>query len=592
MTRTNRPLMACLGSLILVCTSVCSETLVTSFGDSPNHAALAMANQLSMPQLKAISASRQAASEEPIKAKPPVLQETAWLADLNKLPATAAGRMTPAMEIKPSELKKKSEATFDFAINDAPASQVFLQLGNGTGFNVLLSPELKGNVSLQMRGATVFEALDALRELYGYDYRIKGKTIMVYTNSIQTRIFKINYLPGRRQGVSDLRVSGSSITSMGSSSDSASSSSKSSSNDAQGQDSSHVRTTSDTDFWKEIRSSLMSLLGDATDRSVVMNPSAGVIVVRATPNEHRAITDFLKAVQLTIERQVMLEAKIIEVTLSSGSQTGVNWTAFRGVAGDNRLAVGAVSPGISLTLNGDLVSQTGATISPNGNLAADSAGLGFYGLALQAKNFTALINFLETQGDVHVLSSPRIATINNQKAILKVGSDELFITGVKTETSTSSNGGNSTVSPTLTLQPFFSGISLDVTPQIDEDGTVMLHVHPAVSDVREKQKIVDLGDLGTFKLPLAASAINETDSIVRVNNGHIVAIGGLMTESNNNSKGGIKGLSRLPLVGDYLFGQKSSSGNKRELVILIKPTVIGEDGEGWQSANGIAQDAM
>jgi len=591
MTRNNRQLMACLGGLMLVCTSVHSETTDASLGDSSNYAALAMANQLSMPQLKAISASRRAAAEEPIRSAPPVPQETAWVANLNKLPATAAGRMTPAMDIKPSELKRKSEATFDFAIDDAPASQVFLQLGNGTGFNVLLSPELKGNVSLQMRGATVFEALDALRELYGYDYRIKGKTIMVYTNSIQTRVFKINYLPGRRQGVSDLRVSGSSISSMGSS-DSTSSSSKSSSNESQGQDSSHVRTTSDTDFWKEIRSSLMSLLGDATDRSVVMNPSAGVIVVRATPNEHRAIADFLKAVQLTIERQVMLEAKIIEVTLSSGSQTGVNWTAFRGVAGDNRAALGAISPGISLTLNGDLVSQTGATISPNGDLSADSAGLGFYGLALQAKNFTALINFLETQGDVHVLSSPRIATINNQKAILKVGSDELFITGIKTETSTSNNGGNSSVSPTLTLQPFFSGISLDVTPQIDEDGTVMLHVHPAVSDVREKQKIVDLGDLGTFRLPLAASSINETDSIVRVNNGNIVAIGGLMTESSSSNKGGIKGLSRLPVVGEFLFGQKSSSGNKRELVILIKPTVIGEDGEGWQSANGIAPGAM
>jgi MSHA biogenesis protein MshL len=580
MTRKSRQLMA---GLMLVCASAHSETLT-------------MANQLSMKQLTAISASRQLASPTPVKTTPPVAQETAWVADLDKLPATAAGRMTPAMEIKPSDLRKKSEATFDFSINDAPASQVFLQLGNGTGFNVLLSPELKGNVSLQMRGATVYEALDALRELYGYDYRIKGKTIMVYTNSIQTRVFKINYLPGRRQGVSDLRVSGSSISSVGSSSESASSSSnsKSKGNDSQagGQDSSHVRTTSDADFWQEIRSSLMSLLGDATDRSVVMNASAGVIVVRATPNEHRAIADFLKAVQLTVERQVMLEAKIIEVTLSSGSQTGVNWTAFRGVAGDNRVAGGAVSPGISLTLNGDLVNQGNAILIPDGGIMAESTGLGFYGLALQARNFTALINFLETQGDVHVLSSPRIATINNQKAILKVGSDELFITGIKTETTTSSNGGNPVVSPTLTLQPFFSGISLDVTPQIDEDGTVMLHVHPAVSDVKEKQKIVDLGDLGTFKLPLAASAINETDSIVRVNNGHIVAIGGLMTESNSNSRGGIKGLNRLPVVGEYLFGQKSNSGNKRELVILIKPTVIGEDGEGWQSAPGIVKEAM
>ena len=197
------------------------------------------------------------------------------------------------------------------------------------------------------------------------------------------------------------------------------------------------------------------------------------------------------------------------------------------------------------------------------------------GLALQTANFAALLNFLEGQGTVTVLSSPRIATINNQKAVLKVGTDELFVTNVTTTTTSTNSGSVST--PSLTLQPYFSGISLDVTPQIDQDNNIILHIHPAISVVTEKTKLIDLGaTLGTFSLPLASSSINETDSIVRVRDGNIVAIGGLMTQSQTNDRSQLPGLGDVPAVG-VLFGQRARSGSKRELVILLKPTVIADD---------------
>ena len=133
------------------------------------------------------------------------------------------------------------------------------------------------------------------------------------------------------------------------------------------------------------------------------------------------------------------------------------------------------------------------------------------------------------------------------------------------------------------MQPFFSGISLDVTPQIDDNGTVMLHVHPAISSVAEKEKVIDLGEQGSYRLPLATSSINETDSIVRVRDGQIVAIGGLMQQNSINDRSGVPGLSNIPGVGG-LFRYQANSENKHELVILIKPTVIGEDGQGWPSS--------
>jgi MSHA biogenesis protein MshL len=177
-----------------------------------------------------------------------------------------------------------------------------------------------------------------------------------------------------------------------------------------------------------------------------------------------------------------------------------------------------------------------------------------------------------------VLSSPRIATINNTKAVLKVGTDEFFVTNVTTTATTS--GTSTTQSPSVTVQPFFSGIVLDVTPQIDENGNIILHVHPAVSEVTESVRVINLGSgLGETRLPLAKSAVNETDTIVRVSDGNIVAIGGLMSVDVRDNRGGLPGITEGGL-GD-LARNTDRRVTKRELVILLKPTVIQSDAN-WE----------
>ncbi len=466
---------------------------------------------------------------------------------------------------------------FDLSVNNAPAAQVYMQLGADSNFNLLVSPEVSGNISITLKNTTLMEALESLRDLFGYDFRVTGNRIFVQTNGVQTRLFKVDYLPGRRQGASDIHVTSSAITQAGGSGTSSSSSGGSSggSGSARPDDSSHVRTTSDADFWREVQASLTALVGSAKERSVVLNPAAGVIVVRATPLELQQVEAYLKAVQLSIERQVMLEARIVEVELGQDAQSGVNWSAFGGLA-SGRMSIGVAQPGASIGATGTLTDGTNSATA-GANLAAGTLGRGFYGLAFQAANFASLINFLQTQGNVQVLSSPRIATLNNQKAVLKVGSDELYVTGITTTTSSNATGGNSSTSPSLTLQPFFSGIALDVTPQIDDAGNVMLHVHPSISTVREKQKNINLGALGAYQLPLAASTINETDSIVRLRDGQIVAIGGLMTQETRDERTGVPVLSEVPFFGG-LFRQKNTVTRKREVVILIKPSVIQKDG--------------
>jgi MSHA biogenesis protein MshL len=211
-----------------------------------------------------------------------------------------------------------------------------------------------------------------------------------------------------------------------------------------------------------------------------------------------------------------------------------------------------------------------------------------FGLAFQTSSFATLLSFLESQGTVHVLSSPRIATLNNQKAVIKVGTDEFFVTNVST--TTSSTGTTSTVSPTITVAPFFSGIALDVTPQISSDDQITLHIHPSVSLVTDKTKTLNLGTLGTITLPLASSNINESDTVVRVQDGTIAAIGGLMKQQQSNTRSGLPGASDIPVLGG-LFGSRDQQLTKSELVILLKTTVIKGEAA-WQQQGQEVSDRM
>ena len=511
--------------------------------------------------------------------------------------------MVPPLQID-QPAPAKAEPRFNLAVNNAPVAQVLNALVSGTQYSMLFPPELSGAVSLNLKNTTVREALDTLRDVYGYEYRVQGNRIYVQPNTVQTRLFKINYLANRRVGMSDMRVTGSSPTTSNPAQNSTGTGASSAPTVPGGTtggaaqravDSARVQTTSDYDFWKELSLALNTIVGNQDGRNVIINPTSGVVLVKASPAELKGVDEYLKATQLVVERQVMLEAKIIEVSLSDSYQTGINWSKFGGIA--NRFSLGISSPGATLAGSGAIgASSTGVTAGTsvtgnpgtNGSLTTNTSGRGFFGLTFQSNNFAALLSFLEGQGDVQVLSSPRIATTNNQKAVLKVGTDDYFVTGISTNTTTSAAGN--VVTPNINLQPFFSGIALDVTPQIDDEGNIILHVHPQVSVVEEKTKTVNLGDLGSFTLPLASSTINETDSIVRVQDGSIVAIGGLMSQEQNTSRYGLPGISGVPALG-LLFGQKSVSNRKRELVILMRSTVIKGE-ESWRTAAGEAQERM
>ena len=542
-------------------------------------------------------------------------------------PDAVSRALLPPLTVEmPKTSEGPVEPRFDLVVNNAPANQVFMALVTGTRYSMLVHPDIKETISVNLKNVTMTEVLEAIRELYGYEYKIQGTRVYIQPVTIQTRLFQVNYLAGRRVGLADVRVSSGSIqapsggggTPAAPGAAAATPTSAFGTTTGQSTESSRVTTTSSNDFWTDIGDAIRAIVGAEGGRSVVVNAQAGVILVRALPAELRSVEQYLKAMSLVVERQVMLEAKIIEVALSDQFSTGINWAAFR-TGGNSRFGGGIISPGPSLRTDGAIQSFTARSadgaLLQNSTLTADPATASVidpdplfsvpagvlgsatsllssganvpasvFGLAFQTSSFAALLSFLESQGTVHVLSSPRIATLNNQKAVIKVGTDEFFVTNVST--TTSSSGSTTTVSPTITVQPFFSGIALDVTPQISHDDQITLHIHPSVSSVTDKSKTLNLGTLGTITLPLASSNINESDTIVRVQDGTIAAIGGLMKQSQGNNRSGLPGSLDSPIWGN-IFGSRSQQLNKSELVILLKTTIIKGDAA-WQRQ---AQDA-
>ena len=491
---------------------------------------------------------------------------------------TTYAQQTPEVE---APAVRTNGQRFDINVEDAPARAFFLGLVDGTPINMLVDPQVSGRVSLQLKQVTLEETLNAVRDLYGYDYRRMRTGYMILPATIQTRVFNLNFIDVSRIGLSNTRISSGQITQReGNSSSSGSSTSGSETQATESVDvtGTSVMTRSGTDFWKAIEADLKAMVGvgEGSQKSVIINRQSGVIVARALPSELRDIADYLAKTEQTVTRQVILEAKVVEVELSDAFQAGINWVALL-TDGNKQYTVGQLTPpggfdGNPLAPVGDPI--TVGPGNPVNDLVSSTLG-GAFTVAANFSDFNAYIELLNLQGRTRVLSSPRVATLHNQKAIIKAGTDEFFITGIQSDTTT---GEATTTSVNYELTPFFSGVALDVTPQISADNRVLLHIHPTISDVNDQQKTLSVRGQ-TDVLPLALSQIRESDSIVKAKSGQIIVIGGLMRESRKTDN------YKTPLLGDIpgvgrLFRSEREQRKTTELVILLRPLVVADDD--WQ----------
>ncbi|CAM3018157.1 pilus (MSHA type) biogenesis protein MshL [Vibrio rarus] len=476
---------------------------------------------------------------------------------LEQLPDSVQADLMPDLDgVSPT--KQTTLKRFRVQANGVQAKAFFASLVKGTEYSVAIHPDVAGRITVNLTDVTMDEVLDVVRDIYGYDVVKNGKVIQVYPAGLRTETIPVDYLQLKRMGRSLTSITNGSVSSKddgSSSSDSRSSSSSSSSNTStEKTGGTDIETISESDFWAQLEQSVSTLIGASGGRSVVVSPQASVITVRAYPDEIREIRRYLDVSKQRLQRQVILETKILEVTLSDGYQQGIEWSNMSASLGGANVVVNRAAS----TLSG---------LDPIADLLGGSTAV-----TVSDGNFQAVLNFMATQGDLNVLSSPRVTAANNQKALIKVGEDEYFVTDVS---SVVGSGDNANVAPDVELTPFFSGISLDVTPQIDDQGNVLLHVHPAVIDVTTEMKSIDLGDTaGVIQLPLAKSSIRESDTIIRASDGDVVVIGGLMKTANKEVVSKVPFLGDIPGIG-HLFRNTVTSKDKTELVILLKPTVVG-----------------
>ena len=507
-------------------------------------------------------------------------QESALQDATKKPPARAA--VQPPAAVAPAARTEAEASRFNLNSEDTPAQAFFMALVDQTEHNIVVHPAVSGNISLMLQEVTVEEVLDVVSEVYGYNYRRGPAGYIVFPATLQSRIFQINYLNLQRSGVSRTRVSSGQVSESRqddqrnnrSGNGLATPQTGAEGRDSQQISGSGIETNYAADFWAELQSTLEQMIGDAEGHQVVVNSQTGVIVVRAMPEKLRSISDYLDAIQDIAQRQVVLEAKIVEVQLSDGFRSGINWVSVSQNASNDTYTFGQLAPPPGYS--GDPRDLGGApvTVQPGNPITgfATSALGGAFTMAFDIGDFNAFLELLEQQGETRVLSSPRVSTLNNQKAVIKAGTDEFFVTDVSSNTVT---GTSSTTSRDVELTPFFSGIALDVTPQISSDGEVTLHIHPTVSEVSDQQKNLTVSG-ETDILPLAFSEIRESDSIVKARSGQIIVIGGLMRSSMVDETFATPGLSRIPGIGS-LFKSRRAVERKTELVILLKPIVIDGD---------------
>ena len=466
---------------------------------------------------------------------------------------------------------------FRIDARDIDAKEFFTSLVGQSRYSFVVHPDVSGTITLSLRNVTLGDVLNAVADTYGYDIQRRGGIIYVYPAGVRSETFEVNYLLLARQGNSSINVTTSGVSDDSDDSDSSSSSSSSSSGSDSNSSGTDITTTSENDLWKSLEAALKGLVGTGEGRSVIMNPQAGLVTVTAMPKELKTVREFLSKTQEALRRQVIIEAKILEVTLNDGFQSGIDWEnlKWRGVNDPERGVFAGTSTGVE---NGSYKYYT--TNSTYG-VTDDIIGLigGGVGIRITDGSFATAIQLLKTQGDVTTLSNPRVTALNNQKAVIKVGTDRKYVSDISS--SSNSDSSSTSLSPSISFETYFSGVALDVLPQIDADGHVLMHIHPSVIKVDDDPRVINLAGFGgtssePMTLPMAKSDVRETDTIVDANSGEIIVLGGLMETSEIDRQSRIPGLGDIPGLGE-VFKNRQKVGQKRELVIMLKPVVVREN---------------
>lgn len=435
------------------------------------------------------------------------------------------------------EEEKKIESKYTFTLRDADIREVLLAISQRTKLNIIVDLDVEGKVTVDIKEVTLTQALTALLIPLGLVFESDNGFIRVSKPRLETRLFFLNYVSTTRSGT---RTTSTTTTTggggIGGGGGVGGVGGGGSGGGVIGGTTSTVTGTDSADIFTEIEKGIKTLMSDKGKMTI--NKQASSIVATDFPANLRKIAELLEVVEGSVQRQVLIQANIMEVILSDDYRMGIDWS---------------IVPGPGFAIKGMLPGGAAA-------LQALSAGTTAFRLGFFADPVNVLTDALSRQGQVNVLSTPKISTLNNQKAVIRVGTNEIFFQETLT-LPTPTAPAIRTFSP----QSITVGIVLDVTPQIGPDGTIIMNIHPSISEKTGEARAPD----GTT-IPIVA--VRETDTVVKVREGETIIIGGLMSERKNIDRTSVPILGSIPWIG-AIFRRDIDETQKSELVITLTPLV-------------------
>ena len=454
----------------------------------------------------------------------------------------------PLSEAKPSKrdldyvipkAEEPLERLYSITMRDSDIKSVLLSFSRGGSFNIVVDPDVTGTVTMDLKKVTLEDALKAILTPLGYRYRKEKGNITVYKPKIETRIFTLNYLAALRKGKASVKAD-----TAGSAEDK--------------KEATEVSTEQTNDLWADLKDGIDKML--SKEGKAFVNKSASTLVVTDYPDQLDKVAEFIETVEGITQRQVLIEASIMEVTLSDQYQMGLNWNQILGNVNPDSIYDYACDP-VGMLRTGIHGGISQSTFS--GNTTPGTFQTGALAFSFKLGDLSGVLHAISKQGSTEIISKPRLTTLNNQTAIIKVGTEDSYFTQ-EIETST--------VDRIITYEiHFFTvGVVLDVTPQIGSGDEITMHIHPVVTEkIGEKTMPTGSG----YDAPVPILSIRETSAMVRVKSGQTLIVAGLLMDKNEEQVTGVPGLKNIPYLGN-LFRYRSTEKAKTELIVTLTPTIV------------------
>jgi MSHA biogenesis protein MshL len=474
--------------------------------------------------------------------------------------------LPPPKPLPPSE-------RYTVVVNEVPVKELLFALARDASMNVDIDPSLEGIVTLNAIDQTLPQILDRIARQVELRYEIQDRNIIITPDKPYFRTYKIDYVNLSRESTGTISIATQiATTGTGAIAEGGVQVGGGAGNN---NSTTAITNTSDHRFWQTLTQNILAIVGEQATgsatglpvtNSVIPNPEAGVINVRATSKQHQDIQAFIDQVMANAQRQVLIEATVVEVTLNDQYQAGIDWSVIhriggRGAGFDVVQGIGPI-PGANPTRRQlrDVTSFILQYLNP------DSDG----------KRIQVLLNLLREFGDLKVLSSPKIMVLNNQTAVLKVVRNEVFFE-IDVQPGFVSFGAASQPTVDTTAKTVPVGFIMTVTPQINENDQITLNVRPTISTIFNEvpDPNPELRRAGFNIVNLVPEIeVREMESVLKLSNGQVAVLGGLIQDSIRKGTSSVPLLSDLPILGDIVFKSRDNEYIKTELVIFLRPAVI------------------